>query len=96
MSGIARSAPADPWLLYVVECVDGTLYTGITNNLDRRLLQHNQGKACRYTRGRRPVTLCYLETCGSQSAALRRERQIKVLSREEKQRLIGDATNRGR
>lgn len=76
------------WLLYIVECHDGSLYTGITNNLDRRLKEHNDGTASRYTRSRRPVTLRYQEPCDGRSHALVREFSVKLLSRQEKQALI--------
>lgn len=76
------------WLLYIVECCDGSLYTGITNNLDRRLKEHNDGSASRYTRSRRPVTLRYQEPCDDRSQALIRELSVKRLSRQEKKTLI--------
>ena len=72
----------------MIECSDGTLYTGITNNLARRLDQHNRGRASRYTRSRRPVTLVYQELIGTRSEALIREGAIKSLSRKEKNRLL--------
>lgn len=77
------------WLLYVVECRDGSLYTGITNDLERRLKEHNDGTGSRYTRSRRPVTLRYQEPCADRSAALIRELAVKLLSRREKEALIG-------
>jgi len=76
------------WLLYIVECRDGSLYTGITNDLPRRLKQHNDGDASRYTRSRRPVVLRYQEPCGDRSTALGRELAVKLLSRREKENLI--------
>ena len=76
------------WVLYILECSDGTFYTGITNNMERRLQQHNAGSAARYTRGRRPVTLRYHEPCGGRSQALVREAAVKRLARGEKQRLM--------
>lgn len=81
------------WLLYIVECRDGSLYTGVTNDLARRLKQHNDGDASRYTRSRRPVVLRYQEPCGDRSTALGRELAVKLLSRREKENLIrsGDA-----
>lgn len=78
----------DAWLLYIVECRDGSLYTGITNDLARRLQQHNDGDASRYTRSRRPVVLRYREPCADRSAALIREFAVKLLSRREKEALI--------
>ena len=76
------------WYLYILECRDGTLYTGITDDIPRRLEQHNSGKGAKYTRGRGPVTLRYQEVCGSHGDALRREIQIKRLTRQEKLKLI--------
>ncbi len=72
------------WFLYVLECSDGTLYTGITNDLSRRLAQHNNGKASRYTRGRLPVKLVHAERCRDRSRALKLEYALKQLSRNEK------------
>jgi predicted GIY-YIG superfamily endonuclease len=76
------------WMIYIVECRDGSFYTGITNNLARRLDQHNAGRASRYTRSRRPVQIVYEESCVSRSEALIREGAVKSLSREEKEKLI--------
>lgn len=75
------------WVLYILECGDGTLYTGITDNLQRRLTAHMEGKGAKYTRGRAPFTLRYLEECESHSHALKREIGIKRLTRREKQAL---------
>lgn len=72
------------WVLYILECRDGTLYTGITDNLEKRLKAHNEGKGAKYTRGRAPVILRYREPCESHSAALRRELAVKRLKRQEK------------
>lgn len=77
------------WVVYILECADGTLYTGITDDLDKRLKAHNSGKGAKYTRGRGPVTLRYRELCADHSAALRRELEIKRLSRPQKWILIG-------
>jgi predicted GIY-YIG superfamily endonuclease len=76
------------WFVYILSCVDGSLYTGITNDLIRRCEQHNAGTASRYTRSRLPVMLVYQEAQGSRSVALKREREIKALSRQEKESLI--------
>jgi predicted GIY-YIG superfamily endonuclease len=84
--------PGISWVVYVLRCADGTLYTGITNDLERRLLQHNTGRASRYTRSRRPVRLVYFETAANRSLALRREAAIKALSRQEKERLVPRAS----
>ncbi len=76
------------WYLYLLRCADGTLYCGITTDVDKRLQQHRSGKGAKYTRGRAPLELVYTEECGNHSAALKREYLVKQLSREEKQKLI--------
>ena len=83
-----HSPPANPaaWLVYLLECADGTLYCGVTNNMDRRLNQHNgqvPGGA-RYTRGRRPVLLLANRACGDKSEALRLEKAVKSRPRTHK------------
>ena len=78
------------WYVYVLRCGDGTLYTGTTDDVARRLAAHRAGKGAKYTRGRGPLELLYTEQCPDRSAALRREYAIKQLSREEKLHLIGD------
>ncbi len=90
-SGTPYRNDESAWLLYIVECRDGSLYTGITNDIDRRLREHNDGSASRYTRSRRPVTLRYQEPCADRSQALIRELSVKLLNRREKQALIGAA-----
>lgn len=80
--------PKSGWLVYLLRCRDGSLYTGITNNLTKRLAAHAAGKASRYTRSRLPVTLAYTEPQPTQSRALKREAAIKKLSRLQKDRLI--------
>ena len=77
------------WFVYLIRCGDGTLYCGIALDVATRLKQHQDGKGAKYTRGRGPLKLVYQETCGTKSAALRRERQIKRLRREAKLRLCG-------
>lgn len=79
------------WVLYILECRDGTLYTGITDDLQRRLKAHNAGKGAKYTRGRGPVTLRYQELCADHSHALRREMEVKRLKRGEKLELFGNS-----
>ena len=69
------------WLVYILECRDGTMYTGITVDLDLRLAVHASGSASKYTRSRLPVRLVYQETHPTRSSALRREAGIKKLSR---------------
>ena len=73
---------------YIVRCADGTLYTGYTTDIERRLNAHNSGKASKYTRGRLPVELGYLETFDEKNKAMSRECQIKKLPRKDKLRLI--------
>ena len=80
------------WCLYLVKCSDGTLYTGITNDLQRRLDRHNDGTASRYTRRRLPVVLVYREGCRGKSGALKKEYRIKSLSRKEKKAYIARTT----
>lgn len=77
------------WVCYLLECADATLYCGTTNDLVRRLAMHNAGAGAKYTRGRAPVRLVYSEPCPDKSAALRRERAIKALTRAEKLALCG-------
>lgn len=79
----------ESWTLYLLRCRDGSLYTGITTDLQRRLIQHQDGSASRYTRSRRPVRIAYREPCAGRSHALKRERAVKALSRSAKERLIG-------
>lgn len=77
------------WFVYVVRCRDGTLYTGISRDVDARLAKHNQGKGARYTRGRGPVALVHSEVATTYGAALRREAAIKALPRQAKLELAG-------
>ena len=76
------------WFVYILNCADGTLYTGITNDLDRRIKAHNAGTASKYTRVRRPVSIVYSEEVETKGDALRRELQIKRLTRSEKMAII--------
>jgi predicted GIY-YIG superfamily endonuclease len=76
------------WLVYLLRCHDGSLYTGITNDLPKRLKAHAAGKASKYTRSRLPVRLVYSEPQRSKSAALKREAAVKRLRRAEKDRLV--------
>jgi UV DNA damage endonuclease len=76
------------WFVYLLRCADGSLYTGITTDVPRRLKQHNAGTASRYTRSRLPAVLVYQEPQASQSHALKRELAIKGLSRQEKESMI--------
>ena len=74
-------------MVYLARCGDGSLYTGITTDLDRRLREHNEGCGGAYTRSRLPVTLVYREPAASRSQALRRERAIKLLTKAGKEAL---------
>ena len=76
------------WVLYILECKDGTLYTGITDDLDRHLSVHGTAKGAKYTRGRGPFILRYTENCEDHSHALRRELQVKSLSQQQKLELF--------
>lgn len=73
---------------YLVRCSDNTFYCGYTNNLDKRIAAHNNGKGAKYTKSRRPVTLVYSEAYDNKSDAMKREWQIKQLTRQQKQKLI--------
>ena len=77
-----------PWFVYVIECKDSKLYTGITNNLERRIKNHNSGNGCRFTKYRTPVKLRYSEDCPTKPEALKREAQIKRMEKSEKLALI--------
>ena len=76
------------WTVYILRCADGTFYTGITNDLARRLAAHQSGTAAKYTHGRRPVKLLYQEQVKTRGDALWREHAIKRLSRMDKRALI--------
>ncbi len=73
---------------YILECSDGSYYTGWTTEPERRLLQHNAGRGARYTRTRLPVRMVYVEECPDRTAAMKRERAIKALPRLRKEKLI--------
>ena len=77
--------------VYIVRCADGTFYTGVTTDVAMRVAMHNTGRGARYTRSRLPVTLVYTEPAGARGDALRREHQIKRLTRLRKDRLIQPA-----
>jgi len=78
------------WFVYMVRCGDNSLYTGIAKDVDRRIHEHNSNDklGAKYTKARRPVALVYQETCESRSGATRREYEIKLLSRQEKEELF--------
>ena len=86
MSIKSVSEPSD-WIVYILECADQTLYTGITNNLDHRIHEHENGRGAKYTRGRAPFTLLYTETHSSRGRALKREAEIKAYDRATKLQL---------
>lgn len=79
------------WVVYILECKDGSLYTGITDHLPQRLAAHRAGKGAKYTKGRGPLTLRYLEDCEDHSHALKREYAIKQLTKYEKWELCKTA-----
>ncbi|HTK04413.1 MAG TPA: GIY-YIG nuclease family protein [Candidatus Eisenbacteria bacterium] len=76
------------WHVYLVRCADGTLYTGITTDLKRRVAVHNAGKGAKYTRARLPVKLVWHEGAAGESAAKRREHEVRTMERADKLRLI--------
>jgi putative endonuclease len=80
------------WNVYLARCRDGSLYTGVTTDPERRLAQHNAGRGGAYTRSRVPITLVYCERALDRSGALRRERAIKRLSRTQKEELVASAS----
>ena len=80
--------PDSDHYVYVLECADGTLYTGYTTDVERRVAEHDAGDGAKYTRGRTPVEVVLTEGFDSRAAAMRREHELKALSRREKERLI--------
>ena len=82
------------YVVYILRCGDGSLYTGITNDLERRVAVHNSGKGGKYTRSHLPVTPVYWEKQPDKGAALRRELEIKAMSRTQKLELIGIFENK--
>ena len=81
---------------YMVRCSDNSLYTGWTNDLEKRIEAHNTGKGAKYTKSRRPVELVYSEEFATKEEAMRREYFIKKMKKKEKEKLIGDRVNRKR
>ena len=81
-------APDTLHFVYMVRCADGTLYTGYARDPERRADVHNRGRGAKYTASRLPVSLVFSEACGSRSDALKREHQLKRLSRTDKERLV--------
>lgn len=88
---LKNAEPESIWSVYLLRCADGSLYTGISNDVPRRLKQHNAGTAARYTRSRLPAVLVYQEIQVSRSLALKRELAIKALSKQKKELLIRDS-----
>ena len=80
---------AQDWFVYIVQCADNTLYTGIARNVSERIAKHNAGSGAKYTRTRTPVTELYRESCADRSQATKRELAIKKLTRKQKLALIG-------
>ena len=72
------------WSVYILRCADGTLYTGVTTDIQRRFRAHQSGKGAKYTRGRGPLQLVYTQVCPDKPSAFRREWELKHMSREEK------------
>ena len=87
---------AAPWSLYILRCGDGSFYTGVTTDIERRFREHEKGRASRYTRTHRPVVLIYREECGTRSQALSRECAVKSLGRQAKEDLVAAGTAEGR
>ena len=83
------------WYLYILRCRDGSLYTGITTDVDKRFAAHNTGKGAKYTRGRGPLEIVYREKCGDHSTALKRELELKKLTRPEKEALLQEYDRAG-
>lgn len=86
---------SDRWFIYMLECVDHTLYTGISMDVEKRLDEHNtiNNKAAKYVRARRPAKIVYQEVTDSRSKALKREHEIKQLTRQKKLALINECAN---
>jgi putative endonuclease len=79
-----------PWFFYIVECSDTSLYCGITNNIERRIEEHNNGLGGKYTRSRLPVKLRYSEQCAGKGEALKREHEVRQWTRKKKLALLND------
>jgi len=82
------------YFVYIAECVDGSLYCGVTNNLEKRMKAHNELKSgAKYTKSRRPIALKYFEKANSRGEALQREAEIKKMPRQEKIKLIASSVD---
>lgn len=88
---LASTESSRPWFVYMLRCADGTLYTGITTDLDRRLAAHNGGKGAKYTRGRGPVEIVWSKKTKDGTTARKLEASLKKLSKEAKEEMIGRA-----
>lgn len=84
------------WYLYILRCGDGSLYTGITTDVEKRFQAHQSGKGAKYTRGRGPLEIVYREECSDHSQALKREIAIKALTRQEKEDLLSNVEKTGK
>jgi len=84
----SASKKPEPWFVYIIECRDHTLYTGISNNVKRRYANHCAGRGARYTRSHPPLALRYIEKCKDRKTAMKREIAVKRLSRIKKLALI--------
>lgn len=93
---IPAQATVAIWSLYILRCRDGSFYTGVTTDIDRRLREHEDGRASRFTRTRRPVVVVYQEKCGSRSHALSRECAVKSMGRQGKEDLVAGGSAAGR
>ena len=82
------------WTVYILQCADGTLYTGITNDLERRMAEHEAGQGAKYTKGRGPLQLVHQEICQSRGLASKRENEIKSLDRKAKLLLVSTKSYR--
>ncbi len=80
MTDVTTGNDIRPWFVYLLECVDGTTYIGVTTDVERRVREHNKGRGARYTRGRRPVHVLGTIQCATHGDALRRELQLKTLA----------------
>ncbi len=87
-----RSRATKPWFVYLVRCIDQSIYTGITDDVSARLEKHNKGRGARYTAQRRPVSLIYQEKHPDQGAAMKREAQIKTWPKVRKELLAHDGS----
>ena len=92
-TGMKQSTPCS-WWVYIIRCADGSLYTGTTNNLERRIAQHKSGKGARYTRNHIPKKIVYSENCVTRSVACMREAAIKKLSKSGKELLLLNQTKK--